>query len=376
MTKKHNLLLTLMGLEIGGAETHVVELSRGLTRKGFNVIVASNGGIYQKELEDNNIKHYKTPLHNKNPYNVLKSYKLLKTIIKEENIDLVHAHARIPAYICGKLHKKMKFPFVTTAHGVFNSRWGLKYITNWGQETIAVSEDIKKYLIDKYKIEANKIKLTINGIDTKRFSKDIENTDIKEEFQLNDKDLHIVYISRLDSGNAKIAFQLMEIIPQIADKIKNIKILIIGDGNLYQEIKNKADAINKETGKKLIIMTGARTDINKFIALSDLCIGVSRVALEAMSAEKPVIIAGNEGYIGIFEESKLDTSIRCNFTCRGQVPSNNKMILRDIIHILTETDSAKRAKMGTFAKEIIEKYYSVEKMIQDNIEVYKKVLKR
>ena len=146
MKKNYNLLLTLMGLEIGGAETHVVELSRGLKKEGFNVIVASNGGVYQKELADNNIKHYEVPLHNKNPYNVIKSYNLLKKIIEQEKIDLVHDHARIPAFICGKLHKRMKFPFVTTAHWVFNTKWGLKYITDWGQETIAVSEDIKNIL--------------------------------------------------------------------------------------------------------------------------------------------------------------------------------------------------------------------------------------
>ena len=40
----------------------------------------------------------------------------------------------------------MKFPFVTTAHWVFNTKYGLKYITPWGEKVVAVSEDIKKYL--------------------------------------------------------------------------------------------------------------------------------------------------------------------------------------------------------------------------------------
>ncbi len=40
-------------------------------------------------------------------------------IIVKEKIDIVHGHARIPSFLCGLLHKKMKFPFITTAHWVF-----------------------------------------------------------------------------------------------------------------------------------------------------------------------------------------------------------------------------------------------------------------
>ena len=52
LEKGANILLSLMQLNIGGAETHVVELAKELKRKGFNVIVTSNGGVYVKELED------------------------------------------------------------------------------------------------------------------------------------------------------------------------------------------------------------------------------------------------------------------------------------------------------------------------------------
>ena len=47
-----NVLLSLMQLDIGGAETHVVELAKELKRKGLNPIIASNGGAYEKEIEE------------------------------------------------------------------------------------------------------------------------------------------------------------------------------------------------------------------------------------------------------------------------------------------------------------------------------------
>ena len=52
-----NILLAAMQLDIGGAETHIVELAKELKRRGHNVIVASNGGAYVKELEADNIRH-------------------------------------------------------------------------------------------------------------------------------------------------------------------------------------------------------------------------------------------------------------------------------------------------------------------------------
>ena len=43
--KKYKILMALMGLEIGGAETHVVELSKELKKQGYDIIVLKNQGI-------------------------------------------------------------------------------------------------------------------------------------------------------------------------------------------------------------------------------------------------------------------------------------------------------------------------------------------
>ena len=87
-----------------------------------------------------------------------------------------------------------------------------------------------------------------------------------------------------------------------------------------------ADSVNQKLGRDVIVLTGARTDINKLIAPCKLFVGVSRAALEAMAADKPVIIAGNEGYIGLFDESKLAVGIDTNFCCRGCEMSNSELI--------------------------------------------------
>lgn len=357
--------MTLMGMEIGGAETHVLELCRALKNRGHEILIASNGGAYEKELENQNIKHFKVPLHNKKIPNIIKSYKLLEKIIIENKIKLVHAHARIPAFLCGLLYKKLHFRFVTTAHWIFKASFPFNILTNWGEKSLAVSNDIKKYLIDNYKINEENITVTINGIDTNKFSDAVNYEDIIKEFNLDRNKKHIVCVSRLDKDRSLCAHKLLDIANEIC--ADNTDIIIVGNGNDSQEIIHKAEKLNQS--KKIIYIAGARTDINKFLALASIFVGVSRAALEAMAAKKPVILAGNEGYIGIFDESKLDAAIQTNFCCRGHENISNATLKSDIQKLLNINEK-KLVTLGNYGHQIIKKYYSVEKMADDALSVY------
>ncbi len=365
------ILMTTMQLDIGGAETHIVELSKALKKRGADIYVASNGGAYVKELEESGIKHFAVPLNSKNPLKMAKSYRLLKKIIKENKFDIVHSHARIPSFICGKLHNTMHFPFVTTAHWVFKAGFPFNLLSDWGQRSLAVSEDIKQYLIDSYGINDHNIRITINGIDTEKFSKNTDYSDIKKEFNLSEDKRRIVYVSRMDTDRSLVAHQLIEASAELYKDFPELEIVIVGGGNDYNAVKAEAEEVNKKAGKRLIITTGARTDINKFTACGDVFVGVSRAALEAMACEKPAIIAGNEGYIGIFDADKLDVSIDTNFCCRGCEMPTAKHLAQDIRALFTEKDLN---ALGSYSREIIKSKYSVETMADDALKMYASVL--
>ena len=61
--------------------------------------------------------------------------KIAEKIIKEEDIKLVHAHARIPAFILSLL-QILGFTMITTAHGIFHVNFLLRRITRWGDEVL------------------------------------------------------------------------------------------------------------------------------------------------------------------------------------------------------------------------------------------------
>ncbi len=367
-----NILMSLMQLDIGGAETHVAELAKELKRRGHNIVITSNGGAYVSELEECGMKHYVVPLHSKRPQYVVKAFSELKKIIDDEKIDLVHSHARIPSFILGKLQKKMNFPYVTTAHWIFTTKYGLKYITDWGQKTLAVSEDIKKYLMDNYKIPESDITVTVNGIDTERFSKNIDKTVAEKEFGLESDDNTIVYVSRMDESRSLVAHQLIKAVERLDGIVENLKCVIVGGGDDFENVKKEAEEANKKLGRVAVMLAGARTDINKLIAPAKLFVGVSRAALEAMACEKPVIVAGNEGYIGLFREDKLDVGLSTNFCCRGCAESDIDVLTQDIgaFFGLWEED---REELGRFGRKTVIENYSVKRMADDAEKVYKSV---
>ena len=196
------ILMATMGLGIGGAETHIVELVKELKQEGHDVAIVSNGGVYVPEITAAGIRHYQAPMHRRNLGDMVRARKILREIIRKEDPDVVHAHARIPAFLCGGLCRRMGYPFVTTAHWVFDTRGLLRYLTDWGERTVAVSEDIKAYLIREYGLPPEHISVTINGIDTEKFSPAVSGERVIREFGLDRERPILSYVSRMDEDRA------------------------------------------------------------------------------------------------------------------------------------------------------------------------------
>ena len=372
MVIKMKILMTLMGLEIGGAETHVVELCRELSSRGADVTVASNGGVYESELAACGVKHIKLPLHTKTPSALIKSYFGLERLIKKEKFDIVHAHARIPAFICGLLAKRLKFRFITSTHGVYKVDPLLARTTDWGERSVAVSCDVKQYLIDSYAFPSDNISLTINGIDTERFSKNVDCSDVKREFGLSDDRFRVTYVSRIDTEAALTGFLLCDAAELLANELPSLEILMVGGGTAFDKLSTRAAEVNKKVGREIIRLTGARTDVAKLIAAGDCFAGVSRAALEAMSLEKPVILAGAQGYIGILTEENLAKAESTNFCCRGERLPDAASIADDIRAVFSMSEND-RARLGSFGRSVILESYSVAKMTDDYLAAYSRM---
>ncbi len=364
-----NVLMLTMSLGIGGAETHILELSRALIARGHKVTVAASGGLFVDSLITAGARHVSVPLHRKDPASLTRAMRVLTKDIKETGYDVIHAHARIPGFLGEILAKRFDIPFVTTFHGTFNPVWYWRMLTRVGERTLAVSDDIKEYLMHYYRTPAEKIHITVNGIDTGAFSADGAKTDLS--LPEGEK---ILTVTRLDKESAWHAFRLIEAMPEILTVHPRARLVIVGGGDALPEIRALADATDETLGGNRIFVLGPRSDIARLLPGADVFVGVSRAAMEAMAAKIPVVLSGAQGHLGIFTEPLEKEAILTNFCCRGRAPADAHEIAAGVITVLTKSE-AERKVMGEYNRSVIEKYYSVRRMTDDAEDLYKRAIR-
>lgn len=373
--KKPSILLVTNRMSAGGAETHILTLASSLMQAGCFVAVASSGGIFENELKNRGILHIEAPLNSKMPHNIIRSALILKRAVKRYGFDILHAHARIASLACRMITKggllapfrRDDLRFVTTAHLDFRITPITRHLTYWGERTLAVSEDLREYLIKGYGLSYESVDLTINGIDTSRFDRHELPNAVTDD---KNKTLEIVHVSRIDKDRALTAYALLAIMPALLKKHR-VHLTIVGGGDLFYELSLRAERLKLVYGD-CVELVGARDNVLPYLKRADIAVGVSRAALEAMSCRLPCILSGNDGYLGIFEKKKLDRAARSNFCCRGESKPQEKFLLRDI-ETLLDADNEKRQALGNEGRTIVEEFYSIGKMTRDYLKFYEKL---
>ncbi len=96
-------------------------------------------------------------------FRFLAARSVINKIICREMPEIVHAHTRACAFLVHKICKKHKIPLIVTAHAKFSMNFPKNLLSKWGEETIAVSEDIKNHLISNG-VPKNQIRVIPNGV--------------------------------------------------------------------------------------------------------------------------------------------------------------------------------------------------------------------
>ena len=356
------ILMAAMSMGLGGAETHILELSRALAARGHEVTVASGGGVYAEKLEKLGVRHETVPMCKKEPGAVFGALLALSHLIEKEKFDIVHAHARIPAFICGLLQKKYGFAFITTVHFDFRVTPLLRRLSAWGERTLAVSEDLAEALAKKYGYPREKIAVINNGIDTSRFSPSRSGASIRERFGLCGKNV-VMYLGRLDSDSFLPAKALIEAAEGIWQKQSKARFLIVGDGGRRGDLLALAKTVNEKAGVALVLLPGGTERAEEFFAACDVFVGPSRSALEALASGKPTVVAGSFGMLGAFSPEVEAEAVRTNFCCRGSAPTTAERVREEVCRLLSLSEE-ERSAVGLCGRDFVKKHYSIEAMAE------------
>ena len=349
--RKYKICMLCDRFDIGGAETHVLTLANALCEEGHTVALVTEGGAYTEKLHKD-IRVFHLPL-TKRPLSLSILFRLCR-LIKREGFDVLHAHTRITAFYCRLLSTHRT---VVTAHWVFDTSFPKKQLSFWGKQTLAVSEDIKDYLVRTYRLSPESIRVTVNGIDTALFIPKKKKGITK-----------ICLCSRLDKDRADAAFALLRAAASLSDT-HAFSLQLIGDGDAMPALRDLAEALSRRHAAFHPVFLGARTDVSRFLSDADIFVGVSRAALEAMAAGCAVILAGNEGYLSIFDPQDPTEAEKSNFCCRGASPVTVAALTRDLMHLLSAPPE-ERYFLGEKCRAYVKRQYSVSRMTKDAYKAY------
>lgn len=357
------ILILTDRLDLGGAETHIAQLAQTLLERGETVFLASSGGITADRLKKIGIPQIDMPLGTHSPLQCLLLRRRLRAFIKREKIDVAHAHARVPALLMHGV-RRLGCAEIVTVHAKFRAGLLRRLLSQWGEQSIAVSEDLRTYLHNVYGIPMQRIAVIPNGIDLSLFSPNIkrEASDV----------LKILFASRLDEDCSLGAELLCEIAPALSKQISNLRITIVGGGKKMPEIAERTEKINQALGYSCISVCGAVEDMASLLKEQDIFVGVSRAALEAAACECAVILCGNEGYSGILTKETFWDASLSNFCARGEQKPDAECFLRDVL--MLATSPTLREKNSVECRRLLESRYDGASICRQTIDVYQKSL--
>lgn len=359
-----NILIVTGNMDNGGAETHVLELARSLRIRENCITVLSAGGRLVRVFENEGIEHIRIPLNSKEPIHILKCVKEMTRIVRERKIDVVHAHTRMSAFSADTVCRKCGVPLITTAHAFYRENVLLDRFSRWGNGTIAVSHDIEQHLLECGEIYfAENIRVIPNGIDTEHFKP-------SDACATSNK---IVFSSRLDFDCSESAYALLALAPQLHAEFSDIKIELCGSGGEYGKLLKKSNEVNNAVGRELVKMHGYVNDMSQILRGATVFVGVSRAALEAMSCAVPVILTGNEGYVGELVGDKLSLGENTNFCCRGEGKITLDKLLCDLKRVLRKS-SVQRKADGERLREYVVKNHSMHTVTEQTEFFYRRYL--
>ena len=220
-------------------------------------------------------------------------------------------------YCVSKIHNKM--PIVVRWAGG-NYRWLFpirksikKRSLQRCNKIICSGKDEKNILETKFRIPKNNIKFLMNPIDLSKFQKR-EKIEICKKLNYDPKINYLLYVGRLAKN--KGIENILDAFTNISKKLKNIKLIIIGNGPLDVEIKR---IIEKNHLKESIILKEhmSHNDICYYYNIASILMnvgmsgGLANVVIEAIASKLP-IIATDVGASKDFVNEDLGTGVLIN----------------------------------------------------------------
>jgi len=383
MSSELKVLQVIPKLGYGGAETGCYDLAHYLPENNCSSYIVTSGGELLKFIDKKKVKVIKLPVHSKNPFLMLFNSIALIFIILLNNISIVHARSRAPAWSCLFATKITRRKFVTTFHGTYNFKNSIKKFYNSvmvrSDLIIAGSNFIFSHInqnYSKYLDLKKKFLVIFRGINVDYFELstilDSEENRLISDWDVDRNKKTILMPGRLTAWKGQETF--IEALNLVNKELgyESFNAIILGSDqgrDIYtKKIKRLAEQYRLTSQLKFIEHC---KNMPLAYKISDIVVSASvepeafgRVAVEAQSMEKPIIASD----IGGSNETIID-----NVTGFLFQSGNAEALSKKIIEAL-QLDESRLKSIGIEGRKNIIKKFNVEKMCFSTYSEYKKLL--
>lgn len=357
-------------------DSHIIQFHipylKWFKENGYEVHVATNGN---ENIPYCDIKHKISFERNPLKLNNIKAIFSLKKIIEKEKFNIIHCHTpmgsvatRIAAI---NARKKYNTRVIYTAHGFHFYKgapiknWIIYYpvekiCAKWTDCLITITKE--DFELAKKKFNAKSVKHVYGiGIDTKKFDKELSEKEKelqKKRLDIKNNDIVFSYVAELNKNKNQIL--LINTMKELKKEIPNIKLLLVGDGDLLTEYQQ---TIQNDYLDDVIKLLGRRNDINEILSITDIYLassireGLPVNIMEAMYKGLPIIATDNRGHRELIKDN-----------VNGNLVSNDeKEFLKQIKNILK--DKEKQQVYEKNSRQLVNKY-KLENVMKNMTKIY------
>ena len=351
--KRIRLLWLIDSLTVGGAESLIVPFARQLDPSRYELFLCClatiQGNALEKELRAANIEVLNLGARNLRD---LRAFRKLLRFLREQHIDLIHAHLTYASIWAAVASRLTKIPSVATLHvappdarangGRFAVRDRLmRFVTNrWSSRVIAVSDALRRRYLERGGLAESRIVTVHNGIEVERFARDARESRalLARDLAIPDSARIVATVSVLRPG--KGIEVLLEAVPHVVAEVPDACFVIVGDGPMRETWSARAEALGVT---QHVRWAGYRNDVAALLAGCELFVLPSlddafpTVLMEALAAGVPIVATDVGGIPEI-----VDANVG-----RLVPPNDADALARAIAAVLRDGDAYARMREAT-----------------------------
>lgn len=364
------VMLLAIGLEVGGTETHILELASRIDRSKYDVTVCSlkSGGCLAEELRARGVRVIS--LEGRGKFDVRVFFRLW-SLLRRERPDVIQAFlfwANIAARLFARISRA--FPVISSYHDeIVSEGWWVRTIDRltikWSHTIVCCSEAVRRSVCARLDGTAARYTIIPFGLDMRQF--DTEPLATRRELGLYEGGPVLGTVCRLvePKKGLSVLLHAMAVLRR-REGTPGCQLLIVGDGPAQARLLDLRERLGVAPW---VVFAGPRRDIARVLSLvhafvmPSLYEGFGIAILEAMAAGKPVIATSVGGIPEFVKDGETGLLVK---------PGDANALAEAMMKVLKEPEWAGR--MGNEGREQVRDKFGIATVVRQHERVYEACL--